>query len=669
MVTILNSAPAIEEADLERTSAVRDVGGVTVRSLVIAFALVILITPLSFYVEVRWVTMIRFASGAPTSVPITVLFLLAAVAGSRLLARFGLSRRELLVIYIILAVGVPLGSRAALFYAIPKAAVYHLMMPQYPLWQVGFARYIPSWWAPTSAAAIKSLESGHTAVPWQAWFLPWGAWSFFMLALWGATVSILLLFQKQWITHEALSFPIAQIPLGLTVKPAPGQADIGGRLPSAALFWGGLIIAFGLTFVGSLSRFLPFLPAIQMSGKGLTVWRYRELGPLQGIGELYLPMSPWVISLFYLIPAEISFSVWFFWAGRLALNVLVLAAGGNPEGMERASSLAYSYQAAGAAVAIALWFTWVARRHLAGVLRAAFSRRPYDREAALYRWAVICLAACFIYMIAFCMLSGCRLVFALVMLGLLVGYYVLWARVRAEVGIAFLIVPTDIADMMAAPFGYSVFRPREIITLVTMRWAAYSWVSSDTTLALSSGGVLESLKIADAAGIDKKRLTGAIVPAFVIALVAGGIMLLYGLYHYGFFGTEAGAAPFWPGWPMRRDGDDILTYIATPPPAQGLNSAIAAAAGIVVVAVLAAMRLNFLWWPLHPIGYFIGCCYGAPPYLLAFIIAWVIKVSVVKLGGFHLYRKSVPLAIGFITGDMINLVLWNMVTLVTGGVR
>jgi len=53
-------------------------------------------------------------------------------------------------------------------------------------------------------------------------------------------------------------------------------------------------------------------------------------------------------------------------------------------------------------------------------------------------------------------------------------------------------------------------------------------------------------------------------------------------------------------------------------------------------------------------------------YWSPFMIGWIAKTLVVRYGGLRLYRATVPLAIGFIAGDLTNEVLWGIVTLVTG---
>jgi hypothetical protein len=49
------------------------------------------------------------------------------------------------------------------------------------------------------------------------------------------------------------------------------------------------------------------------------------------------------------------------------------------------------------------------------------------------------------------------------------------------------------------------------------------------------------------------------------------------------------------------------------------------------------------------------------------VIAWLAKCLVLRYGGLPLYRKTLPVAIGLIVGDVLNRSLWNVISLLTQG--
>ena len=86
-----------------------------------------------------------------------------------------------------------------------------------------------------------------------------------------------------------------------------------------------------------------------------------------------------------------------------------------------------------------------------------------------------------------------------------------------------------------------------------------------------------------------------------------------------------------------------------------------------VCVVLGVLRLRFLWWPFHPVGYILSNSLPVAYGLFPFFIVWVVKVVVTRYGGLRLYRSTLPLATGLVVGDILNTTTWNIVALATQG--
>jgi len=142
------------------------------------------------------------------------------------------------------------------------------------------------------------------------------------------------------------------------------------------IFWIGVIVSFAANFVNGLSQRYPSIPAIPLGPLALMQWQ--RVGPLAGIGEIDLLLTPWMIAIAYLIPKELSFSAWFFWLVDVGLTIIAIAAGAEPQRPEEwfdSSFPAPRYQGGGAVLALGIWVLWIARKHLGNALRTAFSRR------------------------------------------------------------------------------------------------------------------------------------------------------------------------------------------------------------------------------------------------------------------------------------------------------
>ncbi|MCJ7821781.1 MAG: hypothetical protein MUQ26_01645, partial [Armatimonadetes bacterium] len=580
------------------------------RAILIAFALLLLIAPVTFQIAIARIpteVFFGFGAGVPAMVPLVVLLALTGLMGVGLLRRAGLTRRELLIIYTVLLVGVPLGTRGILFYTLPKVPLYHYMLTLHPEWERSFGQHIPSWWGPTDAGVLESFLYGGSRVQWSAWAVPLLAWGSFMLCLVASVSCISILFRRQWVTNERLTFPVAQIPLEM-LRDSEGSSQ-AGRLTTRRVFWLGAGISFLITFVHSLSARVAAIPYIPLV---FVLMPERISGPLVGLGEIRLALPPFIIALLYLLPKEILFSAWCLWLAHLWVNVLTIAAGFNAQqGAVQQRLLPAEYQGLGAAFALTFWVFWIGRRHLLAVVRSAFARHQRGEEkaeAGAYRWALLGFLVSFGWMVCFCWLSGCRFLVAFVFIALIVGYFVFWARLRAETGLGFLSYPMDISFAMMGPVGAGFYRPREIVTFITMRWATF--VGGGETLELCSGNVLESYKIADSAGINWRRITAILGAGFVLALAAGIFVTMTGLHQHGYFETDAGRGFFWPSLYSRLDGGVIDGALVNPGPAHGSSSVIAIVFGAGVALLLGVMRLRFWWWPLHPVGYLLTTSYG-----------------------------------------------------------
>ena len=668
----VQTAPAVTQAPGPRGEAPW-AGGVTWRAVLLSFLLLLGVALLNFYVEltwgINWSWSWMFSSGVPAAVPVVILFVLAAIGSMPLFRRAGLTRRELLVVYSVVLVGAPVLTHGVLAWMLVKNVAYYYSARVQTHWETMFLSHVPTWWAPTDPAAVDGFFEGQTSVPWSLWAVPLLAWGAFAIALFVCSLCVMVIIQRQWITSERLTFPIAQIPLEMISGAQPARAGSPGRLTGAWLFWLGLVLAFGVNFVSSLSAKIPAIPTVPLVLDNVIPWQ--RVGPLAGLGGLTVILWPWMIAVAYLIPKELSFSVWFFSLVRFALTVLAIALGATPMRPEDWWSTSFPapyYQGGGAVVALSVWVLWIARRHLRRALRLALVRgpRPQDAHEPLsYRWAFIGLALAFLFMVWFFWRSGCRATFGIALVLLTVGYFSIWARLRAETGLGFLCFPIQIQDVLWVPVGTSAFRVAELVTMVTMRWAYTP--GFDNSFEVFPGAALETFKIADSAGINARRLTYALIGGFVLSLAAGILVFMLGVYHFGWLGLSCSRGG-WLGPQSLGDGGRIVAFLTDPSVAKtDVNGLVALLVGAAVVVFLGLMRLRFWWWPFHPVGYLASNTWGFHWWYIPFFIGWAAKSLVVRYGGLRLYRTTLPLAIGMIVGDLLNGGVWAAVRVITQG--
>jgi hypothetical protein len=534
----------------------------------------------------------------------------------------------------------------------------YLGMTTYTPWQESFLNVIPAWLAPTDWYAVEGFYHGLGFVPWSVWWTPLIAWCSFMIALGICSISLMLLVQRQWVSHERLSFPLAQVPLVMVADQDEAGGRPRGRLTTNSLFWMGLAVSFGLTALETVSRYVPALPAVPLGPILLMEWH--STGPLAGLDELNLVMWPWLVAIAYLIPKDLAFSCWFFWFVRLGLHVIAIAAGATPQrpAWHWVSEFpAPLFQGTGALLAISALAVWSARRHLARAVRIAFARqatlagesgRADAGEPIPYRWSLIAFAVSFCWLVGFCWLAGCRLQVGIALILVILVYYLTWVRLRAETGLGFIPYPLFIHQSIVVPLGTAVFTPREMIMIHAAHW---SYHGGGDSFEIVAGNALESMKIGDAAGIRMRPVVLGMAAGFLAVVVFGAWITLTGMYRYGFLNTGA------TGIEHELDvySQSLHQYFVNP---EGSD--------VPGTIALGAMRLRFWWWPFHPIGYLAANTWVMYMYWSPFFIGWLAKSLVIRYSGLQLYRRTIPVAIGFIAGDLLNEILWGVVTLATG---
>ena len=169
--------------------------------------------------------------------------------------------------------------------------------------------------------------------------------------------------------NERLSFPLAQIPLGLTATGADGWAPVL-RAPGFSI---GMALPMALGMLHGLHRYSPSIPDLPVHPMLEFDFAARGTPPWSGMGTLEFHLSPWLVGIVALLPAEISFSGWlFFWITKLEdVSALVLGATDLPSVYSNHYPALYA-QGAGAAYALAALALWGSRRQLGRPIRAAW---------------------------------------------------------------------------------------------------------------------------------------------------------------------------------------------------------------------------------------------------------------------------------------------------------
>jgi hypothetical protein len=586
------------------------------------------------------------------SLPLHTVFIVLLLVGINALVRrrapgWALGPGELLTIYIMLAIsGVIAG------YGLIQALVGWIIAPIERV-TVGYDRQLlfrdvlPAWLVVTDEQTLTHFYDGESTLFAAKHLLDWGrpalAWSAFMLAFFGAMLSLNALLRRRWIEEERLTFPLVQVPVAM-VEPS-------GALFRSRLVWVGFAMAVVLGSVNGLHTLFPAIPSLQPDLSSLNEDLGRRWDCFLKSEGAFWPPYLWAVGVGFLMPVDIAFSYWFFfWAVKLEELVTVLW------GWDIAPDAPFTHQqSASALLAIGLFVLWSGRRHLARALRLAFrpSLGPRDGEEPLrYRWAVGLLALSVAGMAVFVGLAGAPAWIIFVYLGLYLVASLALSRLRAELGApqteVYAAGPHTLLTQLVTPASFP-FRGLAILTL--FGWTSKAYGMDATPLQM------EGFKMAQAARVRVRGLVAAMFVAVVAGLVIAYVALLTPLYSLGADSAKVGFEG-----PTQAYAS-LITWTSGVAPAP-LQRGSAMGVAFVFTFFLYAMRSRFFWWPFHPMGYVLAPMWFTHHLWMSVFVAWTIKALILRYGGLRAYTKALPFFLGLILGDCVIGSLWALANLI-----
>lgn len=583
--------------------------------------------------------------------PVVLLFLLACWtllwrrAAPRLAGRLCLSRAEMTLVYIMVAVGTALAGECWAIHVVPAlagTAAYQAetARPEWAAW-LGDA---PKWFSVQDPEVIRSIHRGnstlYTVGHLRALAPPVLAWGVLMLALAVFTHSLAQLVRRQWIHRERLSFPLIHLPLTLVDLDAP-RPWYRNRL-----FWAGVAVAGGIEAINGLNYLFPTIPRIPVK---LSTFPPAPERPWSGLGPLWVSFYPFVIAIGYMVPTEVSFSLWFFfWLTRVQDMVVVMMGLRETGGFAQGLPPYHVHQGTGAFLVLGVVLLWRSRDDILGVWGKAGLPENRGATIALAASVAVALAWAFAAHIPLSLAGGFLVIYGLIAIVL--------GRLIAESGSATALSPLSVHETVAV-FGNLQAMPRQ--ALVTFGWWHHLGERlTDNLLPHQVTG----MRLSEDAGVAR-RVHLFLAAGAVIGVFVGMWSLLHVYFHYGIMSANTR------DWPARAAPQYSFVLIQnwlrgqTTVPRDQMAAFIA---GGCVAALLVWLRATFLSWPLHPIGYAVACSWGMQELWCPFAVAWLLKLVTMRLGGIRAYRAALPFFLGMILGDYLVPMIWGIIGLATG---
>lgn len=602
-------------------------------------------------------------NGLGAGVPLALAVLAALVALEPVLKRtLRLTRADIVVIYCFVLVASHSYQLIDRFLPCYTTPIY-FATPEDNFEQLA-DQTIPSWFVPKDREVIRQyFEGADGPFSLKPWLLPMALWTIFFMALWGTLYCVTAVLRRQWVEHEHLAFPMVTVPLYMA---AAGS----GRLRPKRTIWHEPLMWLG--FAISFFHFLSIMmhasnPSIPSLGTHYDVGKLFTEKPLDALRSLFLFIyNPTLTGLAYFAPQDLNFSMWFFfvfWFKPLALFYRV-AGYTQPSGFPF-----YWEQSAGAFVAIAIFYVWVARGYFRKVLDAAWrgtwlpgeARERVWADPLSYRFAVAGVLSGFVALCAWYIVAGMSWWVAGLFFFQIILYAVIFTRGRAETGVA---------STASYPFWQA---SRQLKSFLGSRPLMYGENYSNLALLgsliyLHFGDYpegmtyqIESLKLGEESRVKTSHMTAVILGAMLVGLVVHTYIFLSMSYEWGSNtlsgGTTAGgygvsiARQEWAEVSRIADGNALK-------PDWNRNAYTLAAFGMTLLLVL--IRAKFPRSPFHPLGFVMTMSYGYA-YWGSYFTIWIVKGLILRLGGVKLYHRLTPLFVGLVLGQIFALtVVWQI---------
>lgn len=603
---------------------------------------------------------IGFLQMPPAVIGMFLFLVLINRAMRRLGARLALRSADLLMIYCMMLVAAMISSRGVMekiipllvtsnYFANPTNRWHELFSPHTKKWMVAFDPAGPPQQF-VSKRFFEGLRAGEP-IPWSEWAVPLAAWGMLVLLVVFAFLCIATILRKQWVENERLNFPLVQLPVALA------GAGEGADMLRNRLLWGGAALPAAVFTLNGLHNAYPNVPEI---GLAFYVTPLLVTYPWTQMYWTTIYLSFAAVGFFFLLPADLLFSLWFF-ALFARLQDVVAASYGMPmEAMPMYGTHAHvAYQVAGAYFVLAGYMLYAAGPHLRRVARAAFTKQGEagSDEMLPYRTAVWGLLGAFALIMAWCCAAGMSLWLAALEFSVFLFIVALvMARSTADAGLLMTETsfrPTDIYRMFAPPASLGA------ANITALAFLDGAFMRDQRGLLLT--GFLDGLKMSDGAKTSRKTLLLVLTCAVLAALVIAGaihVWLPYDkggltLYSYVYQGNNL--------WTFHTHGAQMAETKS--PSWQGRTFFVV---GVVVALFLSYMRSAFFWWPLHPLGYALCISWTMSVFWFSCLVAWLLKSVVLRYGGMKLYIKARPWFLGMILGEFGAAVLWALISGLTG---
>lgn len=601
-------------------------------------------------------------------------------------SRWALTDAEILVVFVFVSVSSVMSSCGVVRMFLPTLTVPRYFATPDNRFE-DLAANLPPWYAPVGEETANGFFEGsgqemphypesrvplvgplvsmvrhHVAatrlVPWGPWRVPLFVWMAFLTAYFVAGFSMVSLLRRRWSDEERLTYPLAELSLQL-VRSGPTAGRPG--FFSDPWMWVGFGLAFLHNLLNMARAFAPTVPALgTFLPVGQMVFTEQPWDALQGLTAWYRPE---MVGLGYFVPLDILGSSTLFF-GVAQLEKVVARA----SGIEVAGIPFHAEQAMGSFLVLGVFLLWGARKTLWAAIRRTFGTESETdgAEALPSRVAVLAFVVSAGVMLGIVTAAGLPFRVALVLFTVGALVLIVYARIRAETGApnVWLFPFAGQRALLLNFAGTEALRGGPNYEGATIL-AGLHWLGRGYLVSVPASQ-LEGIHIARRTGMELSGMTRAILTAIVVGLVMALWMHLSTYYELGANVLEAGTIDGGYRTYLAREAYQTVADSIKLPVQPDRWRMGATVLGAVVTVGLVVLRRVLLRFPVHPLGFALPNTLSDPIWA-PFLVVWIVKSTILQVGGVGTYRRLAPLFLGLALGHFFTAgILWGIASLYGG---
>ena len=507
-------------------------------------------------------------------------------------------------------------------------------------------------------------------VPWSKWVQPLCVWGPIILLTSVGLVCLSLIVHRQWASRERLRYPIAEFATALAGQDAKKAL---GPVFRSGLFWAGLVVVLAIRVNNGIHMFYKeetIEVPLKFSFPSITQ-TFPALGQAPHAWALVAPeIFPTVVAFGFFLASDVSLSLGLSQYLIVPILAWLMVLGVDVSGDYMAGG-PQEFQVFGSYFGLAMVLLYMGRRYYWQVVQQGILFRCRQEVEPYAAWALRVLLLCVAGVVAILIWQGLEWPFAILLVGLVLLMFLVMARINAESGTFFVQPGWQPVGVLLGLFGAAALGPKALVIL-----GLISAVLTIDPRECLMPFVVNGLKMCDASGVRPGRTGWAASAVFAVALAVAVPSVLWVNYSSSEPQSDGWAYKNVPKFPFNTAEREVtkltladeLKQSEQYTPWQRLKNikpeprfVWPVLIGVALVMVFSALRLRFTWWPLHPILFVVWGTYPMRLLNHSFLIGWLVKLLVTKLGGGQKYRQVRTFMIGAVAGDLLGGVVFMVV--------